>query len=84
MPVIAALLAGLVLGGGLVGFWLSSRWKAQIKDAEQSFKEIVEQHKEEQEAGKALRQKVADLEYQLTEANKTVRYLESRFENKSQ
>jgi len=79
---IAALLAGFLLGGAAAAALLSKRWKQQIADAEDSFREITEQHKREQEQAKALQQEVADLTWKLNEANKTARYLQSRLDDK--
>lgn len=76
MPIFAAFFAGLVLGGGLVGLWLSKRWQKQVKEAESSLKSVAEQHKQQVQKAKDAMQKIADLEYQLSEANKSVRYLE--------
>ncbi|WP_028293394.1 hypothetical protein [Oceanobacter kriegii] len=81
---IAALLAGFLLGGALVSFWLSQKWKQQVAAAEQSLKEIAEQHKAEQQQSKELQQQVADLTWQLNEANKTNRYLQSRLDGNAQ
>jgi uncharacterized protein HemX len=77
MLIVLALLAGFIIGGGGVGFWLSRRWQQQVKDAETSLTELLSQHQQEQEAAKTLRQQAADLSYQLNEANKTIRYLEN-------
>tara|TARA_R110001583_G_scaffold707_18_gene6462 strand:+ start:2168 stop:2425 length:258 start_codon:yes stop_codon:yes gene_type:complete len=81
MLIVFALISGLIIGGGRVGIWLSRRWQQQIKDAETSLTELVSQHQQEQQAGKELRQQAADLSYQLNEASKTIRYLESRQDN---
>ncbi|WP_369857127.1 hypothetical protein [Candidatus Thalassolituus haligoni] len=81
MLIVFALISGLIIGGGSVGIWLSRRWQQQIKDAETSLTELVSQHQQEQQAGKELRQQAADLSYQLNEASKTIRYLESRQDN---
>ena len=38
MPFVFAALAGFIIGGGVVGYILSQRWKAQVQEAEQALK----------------------------------------------
>ena len=75
------LLSGLVLGGGLTGWWLSQRWKQEVQEATHSLQTIAEQHKHIQAENQALKQQVADLNYQLGEANKSVKYLQNRLDS---
>src|SRR5690606_907544 len=65
MSIIFAVLAGFIMGGGLVGWQLSRRWQQQVREAEQSLQAIADQHQQEVQAGKALKQQVADLQFQL-------------------
>lgn len=77
---LAMLISGLVLGGGATGWWLSQRWKQEVAAATQSLQEIAEQHQQTKGENQDLQQKVADLTYQLGEANKSVKHLQSRLD----
>ena len=68
MPVIFAALAGFAIGAGVVGWWLHSKWQAQVKEANESLQEIANQHKDQSKQNRELKQQVADLQYQLTRA----------------
>lgn len=70
MAFILAALGGIVLGGGLAGWILSSRWQQQVAEVKTALTELAEKHQEEQLQNKNLKQKVADLNYQLGEAKK--------------
>ncbi len=70
MAFILAALGGIVLGGGLAGWILSSRWQQQVAEVKTALTELAEKHQEEQLQNKDLKQKVADLNYQLGEAKK--------------
>lgn len=74
MTLVFAILAGIIIGGGVVGWQLSKRWKAQVDGAKADMQQVLEQHQQEQEASRELKQKVADLEYQLNEANKDLNF----------
>ncbi|QQD20674.1 hypothetical protein [Venatoribacter cucullus] len=76
MSIIFAVLAGFIMGGGLVGWQLSRRWQQQVREAEQSLQAIADQHQQEVQAGKALKQQVADLQFQLNQARNEVRALQ--------
>lgn len=76
MSIIFAVLAGFIMGGGLVGWQLSRRWQQQVQEAEQSLQAIADQHQQEVQAGKALKQQVADLQFQLNQARNEVRALQ--------
>lgn len=76
MSMVFAVLAGVLLGGGLVGWQLSRRWQQQVRDAEQSLQAIAEQHEQEVQTGKALKQQVADLQFQLNQARNEIRALQ--------
>ena len=73
-------LAGLIIGGGCCGWWLTQRWQRQVQHAEKALSEIAAQHKTAVEESKAMKQQVADLTWQLNDSRKTVRYLESRYQ----
>ena len=77
------LLSGLVLGGGLTGWWLSKRWQQEVEEATRSLADIAEQHQQTRTENQALQQKVADLTYQLGEANKSVQYMKSRLDSQA-
>ncbi|WP_419812948.1 hypothetical protein [Bacterioplanoides sp.] len=74
MAIVFAILAGMIIGGGLVGWQLSQRWKSQVESAKADMQQVLAQHQQEQEAAQDLKQKVADLEYQLNEANKDLNF----------
>lgn len=76
MSIIFAVLAGFIMGGGLVGWQLSRRWQQQVREAEQSLQDIANQHQQEIQAGKALKQQVADLQFQLNQARNELRALQ--------
>ena len=75
MGVIFAILAGMILGGALVGYSLTRRWQAQVEQAENALKDIAAQHAAERDAGRELKQKVADLQFQLNQARNEIRAL---------
>ncbi len=70
MAFILAALGGVALGGGLAGWILSNRWKQQVEQVKVALNELADKHQEEQQQSKDLKQKVADLNYQLGEAKK--------------
>jgi cell division protein FtsL len=70
MAFILAALGGIVLGGGLAGWILSKRWKEQVEQVKIALNELADKHQDEQQQNKDLKQKVADLNYQLGEAKK--------------
>mgnify|MGYP001205509275 FL=1 len=70
MAFILAALGGIVLGGGLAGWILSKRWKEQVEQVKVALNELADKHQDEQQQNKDLKQKVADLNYQLGEAKK--------------
>jgi hypothetical protein len=70
MAFILAALGGVVLGGGLAGWILSNRWKEQVEQVKVALNELADKHQEEQQQNKELKQKAADLNYQLGEAKK--------------
>lgn len=76
MSIIFAVLAGFIMGAGLVGWQLSRRWQQQVREAEQSLQDIADQHQQEIKAGKALKQQVADLQFQLNQARNEIRALQ--------
>ena len=76
MSIIFAVLAGFIMGAGLVGWQLSRRWQQQVREAEQSLQDIADQHQQEIKASKALKQQVADLQFQLNQARNEIRALQ--------
>lgn len=80
MSVLLSLVAGLIIGAGITGYWLSTRWRQQIMAAETALAEIAAQHKQQGEENRAFKQQVADLTWQLNDSRKTLRYLESRLQ----
>ncbi len=70
MAFVVAALGGIVLGGALAAWILSRRWKLQVEQVKEALTELADKHKEEQLENKDLKQKVADLNYQLGEAKK--------------
>lgn len=78
MILVFATLAGFILGGGIVAYFLSRRWKNDVSLAEAAMQEVLEQYKQEQQELKDAKQTVADLTYQLNEAKKDIQYLKER------
>jgi len=78
MALVFAILAGMVIGGGIVGFQLSRRWKNEVETAKADMQQVLEQHQQELEQTKDLKQKVADLEYQLGSAQKDLNYYRNK------
>lgn len=78
MALVFAIIAGMVIGGGVVGLQLSRRWKNEVETAKQDMQQVLEQHQREVEQTKELQQKVADLEYQLGSAQKDLNYYRSQ------
>ena len=68
MPFFVAAFAGFAIGAGVIGWWLSIRWQQKIQEAKQGLEEIAEQHKEESQQNRLLKQQVADLQFQLNRA----------------
>lgn len=68
MPFFVAAFAGFVLGAGVIGWWLNARWQYQTQEAKQGLEEIAAQYKEEAQTNRALKQQVADLQFQLNRA----------------
>ena len=78
MALVFAIIAGMVIGGGVVGLQLSRRWKNEVETAKADMQQVLEQHQQEVEQTKELQQKVADLEYQLSSAQKDLNYYRSQ------
>lgn len=68
MPFLFAAIAGFALGSGVIGLWLNSRWQQQVQAANIDLQEIASQHQEQIKQSQTLKQRVADLEYQLNRA----------------
>ncbi|MAK91952.1 MAG: hypothetical protein CMI13_12045 [Oleibacter sp.] len=73
MPFVFAALAGFIIGGGVVGYILSQRWKAQVQEAEQALNEIAEQHRKEQQESSALKQELAGIKFELNQTRNELR-----------
>lgn len=73
MPFFVAAFAGFAIGAGVIGWWLNARWQQQVQEAKQSLEEIAAQHKEESQQNRALKQQVADLQFQLSRAQNDLR-----------
>lgn len=78
MIIVVVFLAGLLVGGGIVGYLLSQKYKREVADAQTEFETIVQQHQEMRAETQALKQVVADLTYQLGEARKDLKAYEAR------
>lgn len=70
MAYLLAMLGGIVFGGAIAAYQLSSRWKKQTEEVKLALNELAEKHAEEQQQNQDLKQEVADLKYQLNEAKK--------------
>lgn len=70
MAFLLAILGGVVFGGATAAYSLSTRWKAQTEEVKEALNELASKHAEEQQENQDLKQKVADLSYQLKEAQK--------------
>lgn len=70
MAFILAALGGIVLGGGLTAWILSSRWKQQVEEVKEALNELADKHQKEQQKNQALKQDLADTRYQLGEAKR--------------
>lgn len=75
---VLSLIFSLVIGSALTGLYLQSKWRKEIEDAKQELAAFAEMHKEQEATMKELRQKVADLEYQLGAAQKDLNYERSK------
>ncbi|MCD8523375.1 MAG: hypothetical protein LRY66_03930 [Saccharospirillaceae bacterium] len=78
MSFILVMMAGMIIGGAVVAYRLSKRWQQQVKDAEKSLQAIAEQHEQEAAASRELKQKVADLQFQLNQARNELRALQQK------
>ena len=75
MIIVFAVLAGIIVGAGSAGYLLSRRWQNQIEQAKSDMQAIADQHQQEAQTAKEMKQKVADLQFQLTQANNELRAL---------
>lgn len=81
MALVFAIIAGMVIGGGIVGYHLSRRWSQEVETAKTDLGQMLEQHQQEAEQSKELKQRVADLEYQLNEARKDLNFYRNKDSN---
>ncbi|MEC8443955.1 MAG: hypothetical protein VXZ05_07100 [Pseudomonadota bacterium] len=78
MMLIAAVLASFVLGGALTGFVLSRRWQSMVAEAKQNLEGMAEQYRVHEQENRELKQKNADLTYQMRSLQKDLNYERSR------
>lgn len=78
MAFIIAIIASFLLGCGLVGWFLQSKWKTEVEEAKQVLADMSEQAHQITEDNKLLKQENADLKYQLGETKKDLEYLKSK------
>ena len=81
MMFIAAILASFVLGAGITAMVLSTRWKQAIAEARESLDGMAEKYQAHEQDNRELRQKNADLEYQVSSLNKDLNYERSRLKS---
>ncbi|GAA6144377.1 MAG: hypothetical protein CSH37_04990 [Thalassolituus sp.] len=78
MMLIAAVLGSFVLGAVLTALVLGRRWKAAVDEARTELEGMAERYKEHEQENRELRQKNADLEYQVGSLKKDLNYERSR------
>lgn len=78
MMFFVAILASFVLGAGITALFLSSRWKQAVAEARESLDGMAEKYKIHEQENRELKQKNADLEYQVGSLNKDLKYERSR------
>ncbi len=78
MILIAIVLSSFVLGAAGTAFYLRQRWSAAAAEVEQAMKDTAEQHQAVQTENRDLKQKIADLEYQLNSVRKDLDYERQR------
>ncbi len=76
--IIAIILSSFVLGGAVTAFFLKQRWSAAAAEVEQAMKDTAEQHQAVITENRELKQKVADLDYQLNSLRKDLDYERQR------
>ena len=81
MMILVTLVAGLLLGASAAAWWLNRRMTARIQAAEQAVAETTRKNTELADENRTLKQQAADLNWQLNDSRKTVRYLESRYQS---
>lgn len=74
MALIFTILASALFGGGVVGLQLSRHWRKQVAEAQTELAQIAELHQQQQQENKDLAQNVADLKYQLSQAQKDLNH----------
>lgn len=70
MPFFVAFIAGLIVGGASIAYVLSKRWKDQAEEVKEALNEMAKNHQKEKDDNKQLKQELADMKYQLGEAQK--------------
>ena len=78
MMLIAAIIASFVLGAALTASVLGKRWKNAVNEAKQELEGVAERYKAHDQENRELRQKNADLEYQMGSLKKDLAYERSR------
>ena len=81
MMIIAAIVASFVLGAAVTGALLSRRWRAAVEETKQELDGMAERYRAHEQENRELRQKNADLEYQVGSLKKDLAYERSRKKN---
>lgn len=78
MMLFAVILGSFVLGAVLAALSLGRRWKAAVNEAKVELEGMAERYKLHDKENRELRQKNADLEYQVGALKKDLNYERSR------
>ena len=78
MMFIVAILASFVLGAAVTGAMLSKRWKSAFDEAKRELEGMAETYRVHEQENRELKQKNADLTYQVGSLTKDLNYERSR------
>jgi cell division protein FtsB len=78
MMFITAILASFVLGAGVTALVLSTRWKQAVAEARDALDGMAEKYRAHEQENRELKQKNADLEYQVGTLTKDLNYERNR------
>ena len=78
MMFIAALLASAVIGGAIAALILTSRWRKIVADTRSELESMTATYRAHEQENRDLRQKTADLQYELNRVKKDLAYEQSR------
>jgi len=78
MLFVAAIIASAVLGGAITASLLVKRWKNIVDDTKRDLETMTETYRQHEQENKELRQKNADLQYELNSVKKDLAYERSR------